>query len=49
MEMPSPAAPPRAFPRVELTMVTLSITPRSSSVPLQKRECHIINHTSMYL
>lgn len=33
-KMPSPAAPPRAFPRVELMMVTLSITPRSSSVPL---------------
>lgn len=33
-KMPSPAAPPRAFPRVELMMVTLSITPSSSSVPL---------------
>lgn len=31
----APAAPPSALPSVELTMVTWSITPRSSSVPLQ--------------
>lgn len=30
-----PAAPPSAFPRVELMMWTLSITPSSSSVPLR--------------
>jgi len=47
-KMPSPAAPPRAFPRVELMMVTLSITPRSSSVPLQKKECHSISCASTY-
>lgn len=35
----SPAAPPRAFPRVELTMWTRSMTPSNSSVPLQ-------NHTT---
>lgn len=33
-----PAAPPSAFPRVELIIWTRSITPRSSSVPLQNRE-----------
>lgn len=31
-----PAAPPSAFPRVEFTMCTLFITPRSSSVPLKQ-------------
>ena len=29
-----PAAPPRAFPNVELIIVTLSVTPSSSSTPL---------------
>lgn len=31
----SPAAPPKAFPRVELTMWTRSMTPSISSVPLK--------------
>lgn len=31
-----PAAPPRAFPKVEFTICTLSITPSSSSVPLSE-------------
>lgn len=31
----APAAPPSAFPKVEFTMWTLSITPSSSSVPLR--------------
>lgn len=35
MTLQLPEAPPSAFPSVELMTVTWSITPSSSSVPLQ--------------